>query len=868
MNITSLGIEVDSTGVKTATTDLEQMARAGERVEASMAKVGETGAGMGKVGDAARSANAAIEKHIAGIQRAAITYGKGAIEAELLTLKLKGATEQQLKYAEAALREHARLQAADKQLAARTEAIKEYSRTAGQLLVTALATASAAAIGAFVAFDKFVKSAGQFQEMAERTGDTAENIASLAVAASATSVSVEQLVSASAQLMRRLTGVSDEANPAGAALKALGINIASFKKLGAADQLETIAKAMSKFKDNAKLSEIAMALWRESGTRMLPVMKELADGVGRQVILTNEQIAAADKYADNQAQAITQFRLHAAALATQMLPAYTAFIETMTEAAKEVLNLDGAARDLGKNGELAAFAQEAALTLAHIVDIAFFAAQSVRLVGRSFGIAAAIAANPSQYKELIAAAREEGEQMKFNLGFADKLGAKFAAMNKLKSTQPKVKEKDTRPDAQFEGRVKSTAAERGRVAKAALAADVDAIKNAASETVEAYANAEKIISELHAAGLIDDSDYFQKKISFLKLNSDAQEHAILEQIDRYKREKLAGSDRIENDKKIAGLESDLAKLRANRAVGIEVLNIKETAALKNVSAAWRAAEAAAQDYLDTIIRAQQVELAGAGKGSRERDRLSGRAQIEDKYSTQRQALELQRRQAEMAGTFTGDVEAKYSDDLARINEFQSKALNAYDDYYEKRLEQDRDWSNGASEAMNNYLNEADNVAKQTEDLFSNAFKNMEDALVSFVTTGKLDFSKLVDSMIADFARLAIRQTIMAPLVGALFGSITGRASGGPVNAGGIYRVNENGPELLNVAGKQYLMMGQQSGSVSPNSSGGSSQRAVVNIYNSIGSVASQSDVVQGMKAVRAQIIGELSRGQRMGGAWA
>jgi hypothetical protein len=40
------------------------------------------------------------------------------------------------------------------------------------------------------------------------------------------------------------------------------------------------------------------------------------------------------------------------------------------------------------------------------------------------------------------------------------------------------------------------------------------------------------------------------------------------------------------------------------------------------------------------------------------------------------------------------------------------------------------------------------------------------------------------------------------------------------------------------------------------------------IHNTIGSVASQSDVVQGMKAVRAQIIGELSRGQRMGGAWA
>jgi hypothetical protein len=35
-----------------------------------------------------------------------------------------------------------------------------------------------------------------------------------------------------------------------------------------------------------------------------------------------------------------------------------------------------------------------------------------------------------------------------------------------------------------------------------------------------------------------------------------------------------------------------------------------------------------------------------------------------------------------------------------------------------------------------------------------------------------------------------------------------------VSSGGLYRVNENGPELLNVAGNQYLMMGNQNGTVS------------------------------------------------------
>lgn len=52
----------------------------------------------------------------------------------------------------------------------------------------------------------------------------------------------------------------------------------------------------------------------------------------------------------------------------------------------------------------------------------------------------------------------------------------------------------------------------------------------------------------------------------------------------------------------------------------------------------------------------------------------------------------------------------------------------------------------------------------------------------------------------------------------LFGG--GRATGGSVNSNGLYRVNENGPELLTVGGRDYLMMGNASGMVSPGVGGG------------------------------------------------
>lgn len=59
------------------------------------------------------------------------------------------------------------------------------------------------------------------------------------------------------------------------------------------------------------------------------------------------------------------------------------------------------------------------------------------------------------------------------------------------------------------------------------------------------------------------------------------------------------------------------------------------------------------------------------------------------------------------------------------------------------------------------------------------------------------------------------------LAGAFFGG--GRAAGGPVRAGSLYRVNEQGTELLTVGGRDYLMMGAQGGQVTPAGSFGGGQ---------------------------------------------
>lgn len=127
-------------------------------------------------------------------------------------------------------------------------------------------------------------------------------------------------------------------------------------------------------------------------------------------------------------------------------------------------------------------------------------------------------------------------------------------------------------------------------------------------------------------------------------------------------------------------------------------------------------------------------------------------------------------------------------------------------------------------------------------------RSSTDAIVDFAMGGKASFKDMINSMIADLLRMIIYQQTIGPLfagIGSVVGGGTfgagvaafggGRARGGPVSAGSFYEVNEQGPELLTVGSKQYLMMGQQPGKVTPaakeDSQAGPAKNIVQNTFN-------------------------------------
>lgn len=71
------------------------------------------------------------------------------------------------------------------------------------------------------------------------------------------------------------------------------------------------------------------------------------------------------------------------------------------------------------------------------------------------------------------------------------------------------------------------------------------------------------------------------------------------------------------------------------------------------------------------------------------------------------------------------------------------------------------------EKLNQYVEQARDIGAEVGDVIVGAFRGAEDAIANFVRTGKLSFRDMVNSMIADLARLAARRFILGPLMGAL-----------------------------------------------------------------------------------------------------
>lgn len=428
--------------------------------------------------------------------------------------------------------------------------------------------------------------------------------------------------------------------------------------------------------------------------------------------------------------------------------------------------------------------------------------------------------------------------------------------------------------------------------------DLADIKRTYQERIDTVRNGEQVVDALRNAGLIGEKEYFELRKTSIREIANLQVQELNAENARLRLGANNTAQRLENQKQITDNERRIASITAAADSNLKVLEIQKGQRLREIKRAYDELSISASEYIDTLRRQAQQEAEGVGRGNKFREEASQRAAIREKEIRDLRELESFRRQnaievrnddtGETVTILTPELQAQYDERLRIIKEGSAAELAIFEQTLAQKEIDQADWVNGAKEAFANYYDAAQDTAGQFEDVFTDALKNLEDGLVQFIKTGKFDFKSFVDFIQTELLRISVRQSLgslfgiggggggdSTGLIGSLLsfgaglfggggapveatygaGSFGGydfgggaagagafdqfkfggyRAHGGPVEAGTLYRVNENGPELLNVAGQQYLMMGDQSGKVSANDnwSGGGGVTQVVNFYSS------------------------------------
>lgn len=291
-------------------------------------------------------------------------------------------------------------------------------------------------------------------------------------------------------------------------------------------------------------------------------------------------------------------------------------------------------------------------------------------------------------------------------------------------------------------------------------------------------------------------------------------------------------------------------------------------------AEYQAALAAGKAFSDEEIR--QLERAADEKIRIEQDVQAERIKLlqEGPDIAERQQREQTQRLNALLGQTKSGQEQAVIKDLDLLNEALIRGTISAEQYEEaygniqERFDEIRDVGKDSFKDL------SDSGARAMRDLqmavegWGNA---TADTIVQMVKTGKFEFSRLVDVILTDLARLAVQQTTTRPIFGAianalgglnLFGSGSapsssgtpfgysyggGRASGGAVSGGQWYTVGENGPERL------YVPPGGN-GTIVPNGGGGGiNYRQTVVINAPTDGAVIRAAVMQGAAMARSDI---------------
>lgn len=815
-DIASLAIEINTSDVSRAEQELDKLSATGKKAESSAKGIGQafsgTATGAASVGSAAGKANPAVNASAAAMKQAGLSAGQYSQAMRMLPMQLTDVVTSLASGMPAwqvAIQQGGQVRDSFGGIGNAARAVV----SAVGPLNLALAGAAAAAGAVFLAYHEGAQEMVRFSQALVLTGgyagQTAGQLADLA------------------REMDALDGVTQ-----GSASAALTQVVASGQFTG--EQIKLVAVAAEQMRvATGKAVEDTVAEFVKLGQDPVKTILDLNDKYHFLAQAQLEQIRTLKDQGREQAAATEAMRVYAGVIAdrTPQVTENLGWIERKWRDIKQVVQetIDGAksiGRDPGDTERLTQIAQR----LSYLRDtlntgyessgardeIAKLTAEQDKLLAKQQVAKQSATAVDSKAETARHDARKQFDQVVLsNLSKEARLEREIADIRELGT-------KAGKSQAEIDTQVAAARDRYNESLSKGKAYQDDAATRMLQSLREQQAS---LVTQLSTTQKLTASE--QELAKFAQLVADLKGKSILT---AEQKSLLANQDQIRT------------QLQKNVALEQELKQREEITRQAQL-------QSALDEQLANRRNAVSISVAGVGMGDRARQDMEQINAIQQGYARQLTSL------AAAQGTANGLSEADYQATVRKLKAAMDEEVAIYQDGAQQKLGAEQDWTKGATRAIENYRDNAQNIAGQVDGLFTNAFSSMEDAVAQFATTGKLSFSDFAKSILADMARIEARRAASSLLsgigslavsaVGSFFGGgssagssagdytgeamknwVSGqRASGGPVAPNSLYQVNELGPELLSQNGKTYLMTGEQGGSITPLSSGSLGVRA-------------------------------------------
>ncbi|MDH1652906.1 phage tail tape measure protein [Enterobacter roggenkampii] len=236
------------------------------------------------------------------------------------------------------------------------------------------------------------------------------------------------------------------------------------------------------------------------------------------------------------------------------------------------------------------------------------------------------------------------------------------------------------------------------------------------------------------------------------------------------------------DGKLAGLNETQKTRLEQLATEVDRLNSVKKANEENLKVAEFVATLQAQNA--NAAASMNAEIAGAGLGDKERERLRERLDIEREFIDQQSDLQKRRQSNEISQNV-------YDRETAALNDALQQRLGLLEDHYKKRDELEGDWIAGAKNGLANWVDTSSDYYSQVSGLVGSTLDGLVDNMADALNGNKADWADWANSVLSELQKVLLRAILVnslksagdSGLLGSLGGMFGGASSGGSTPSG-------------------------------------------------------------------------------------